>query len=100
MTDLPQNSTDWPPRNVVCVGAVVLQGERVLFVRQAQGHTLEGQWSIPWGIVDPGESPDAAALRETREESGVADGWLPVPRSCLVGCACRTRDSTCKGGHL
>ena len=28
-------------------------------------------WSIPWGIVDAGEMPDAAALRETLEESGV-----------------------------
>ncbi len=87
MTEQQQNSTDWSPRMVVCVGAVVLQGERVLFVRQAQGHPLEGRWSIPWGIVDPGESPDAAALRETREESGVADGWLPVSRSCLAGFA-------------
>lgn len=87
MTEQRQNSTDWPPRMVVCVGAVVLQGERVLFVRQAQGHPLEGQRSIPWGIVEPGESPDAAALRETQEESGVADGWLPVPRSGLAGFA-------------
>lgn len=56
---------------VVCVGTVVLQGNRTLFVRQATGHPLEGQWSIPWGILDPGESPDAAALRETLEEGGV-----------------------------
>jgi len=55
----------------VCVGAVVLQGEQALFVRQAKGHPLEGQWSIPWGLVDPGESPDSAALRETVEEGGV-----------------------------
>jgi ADP-ribose pyrophosphatase YjhB (NUDIX family) len=48
------------------------QGERALFVRQAKGHPLEGQWSIPWGIVDPEESPERAVLREIREEGGIA----------------------------
>ena len=81
---------------VVCVGTVVLQGERALFVRQAKGHPLEGQWSIPWGILDPGESPDAAALRETVEEGGItatteallgvqnlqSEGWLAIIFLC------------------
>lgn len=92
MTGRTQVSTEWPPRMVVCVGAVVLQGERALFVRQAPGHALEGQWSIPWGIVDADEPPEAATLRETREESGITveivgllgiqnlhqPGWLSV----------------------
>jgi len=65
------NTSMWPPKMVVCVGTVVLQNARVLFVRQAKGHSLAGQWSIPWGIVDDGESPEDAALRETNEESGV-----------------------------
>ena len=81
---------------VVCVGTVVLQGNRALFVRQAKGHPLEGQWSIPWGILDPGESPDAAALRETVEEGGItatteallgvqnlqSEGWLAIIFLC------------------
>lgn len=82
MSDRRQGSTDpWPPRIVACVGAVVLQGDRVLWVRQAKGHPLEGQWSIPWGIVDPGEFPEAAALRETLEEGGIVakvEGLLGV----------------------
>lgn len=71
MTPLNQQQSEWPPRLVVCVGSVVLKGSRALFVRQASGHPLEGQWSIPWGLVDSGETPEAAALRETREESGI-----------------------------
>lgn len=71
MTNQTQNTPDWPPRIVACVGTVVLQGKQALFVRQAKGHSLEGQWSIPWGIMDPEESPEVAALRETSEESGV-----------------------------
>jgi mutator protein MutT len=64
-------SDSWPPRIVVCVGTVVLRDDKVLFIRQAQGQSLAGQWSIPWGVVDPGETPDEAALRETKEEGGV-----------------------------
>jgi ADP-ribose pyrophosphatase YjhB (NUDIX family) len=70
------------------VGAVVLQGNRALFVRQAKGHPLEGQWSIPWGFVDPDESPDSAALRETLEEGGVeaqVEGLLGIQKLHQAG---------------
>lgn len=69
------------PNNVVCVGAVVQHEDRVLLVRQAPGHALAGQWTIPWGLLDSAESPSACALRETREESGIeaeVDGLLGV----------------------
>jgi len=62
---------------MLCVGAVVLRGEKVLFVRQTYGK-LRGKWSLPWGFVDgigPNgcpEPPDEAAIRETDEEAGVA----------------------------
>lgn len=71
MTEDTRSPSDWPPKIPVCVGAVVLKGEQALFVRQAKGASLEGQWSIPWGMVEPGESPEYAALRETREEAGI-----------------------------
>ena len=61
----------WPPKRVLCVGAVVLKEGKVLLVRQAQGASLAGQWSIPWGIVEQDEYPSIAAKRETREESGI-----------------------------
>ena len=57
---------------VVCVGAVVRRSDEVLLVRQSPGHSLEGQWTIPWGQIERGESPSAAVLREVREEAGVA----------------------------
>jgi 8-oxo-dGTP diphosphatase len=81
MTAEEKSPPEWPPKIAVCVGTVVLHGKRALFVRQAQGHSLAGQWSIPWGLVDPDESPDAAALRETLEEGGVSasiEGLLGV----------------------
>ena len=78
------------------MGAVVLLDDRVLFIRQAPGHSLEGQWSIPWGIVEPGESPAEAAARESHEEAGVdvrvegllgiqdlpESGWLAIAFLC------------------
>jgi len=61
----------WPPKIVVCAGTAVLHNDKILLIRQAQGTSLAGQWSIPWGVVEPGEMPDEAALRETLEEGGV-----------------------------
>ncbi len=66
---------------VICIGAAVLKGDSLLAVRQSQGHSLEGCWTIPWGRLESGESPAGAVLREVREESGVVasvDGLLGV----------------------
>lgn len=47
--------------------AVVLRGDEVLLVRRSDN----GQWSPVTGIVDPGEHPARAAVREVMEETGV-----------------------------
>lgn len=31
----------------------------------------EGRWQLPKGLIDPGETPEIAALREVREEAGI-----------------------------
>lgn len=53
------------------VGTVVKHGDRILLVRQSPGHPLEGQWTVPWGAVEVGESAASAAIRETLEEGGI-----------------------------
>lgn len=68
-------------QTVVCVGVVVRHGDRILLVRQSKGHPLEGRWTVPWGHLEAGESPVAAAVREVREEGGVeavVEGLLGV----------------------
>ena len=65
----------------LCVGAVVVNENTVLFVRQSPGHSLAGQWSIPWGALEDGESLSNAVVREVAEEAGVCvsvDGLLGV----------------------
>jgi 8-oxo-dGTP diphosphatase len=69
------------PRTELFVGAVVTRHAQVLLVRQSFGHPLAGQWTVPWGRVEPGESPMSAVVREVREEGGVecaVEGFLGV----------------------
>lgn len=52
------------------VGGVVLCGDKVLLVRLALGEG-KGDWAIPGGFVERGETIDTAVLREVLEETGV-----------------------------
>jgi ADP-ribose pyrophosphatase len=52
------------------VGAVILEGDCVLLVKR--GHApLKGEWSLPGGTVELGETLHAAVVREVREETGL-----------------------------
>ena len=55
---------------VVVVGAAVLRDGRVLAARRTRPPELRGWWELPGGKVEPGEEPDAAGVREVREELG------------------------------
>lgn len=56
------------PLPLVGVTAVVFKDEKILLGRRADN----GQWQSVSGIVDPGEEPADAAVRECREEAGVS----------------------------
>jgi 8-oxo-dGTP diphosphatase len=68
-----------PP--LVLVAAVVLVDAdgRVLLAQRPEGKSMAGLWEFPGGKVDPGETPEAALIRELREELGV-----DVAASCLA----------------
>lgn len=56
-----------------CLVRAVFDGEvRYLIVHPSGNYNRKAPYSIPKGLLDPRESPDAAALRETLEETGVA----------------------------
>jgi mutator protein MutT len=69
--------TSSPERPVVGIGAVVLDGDRVLLVKR--GHApLKGQWSLPGGRVETGETLEHAVAREVLEETGVTIEVGPI----------------------
>lgn len=57
-------------RAVATAGVVCLRGDEVLLVQRGNP-PRRGEWSIPGGRIEPGETTKAAALRELREETGV-----------------------------
>lgn len=62
---------EFPETPIVGVGAVVLDGNRVLLVRRGQ-EPLKGEWSIPGGALELGESLEEGVRREVAEETGLA----------------------------
>lgn len=67
---IPAPTREFPDAPRVGVGAVVLDGDRVLLVRRGQAPS-QGKWSIPGGLVDLGERLEDAVLREVKEECGL-----------------------------
>ena len=76
---MSRNPREYPDRPFVGVGAVILDGSRVVLVRRAS-EPLAGQWSLPGGAVEAGETLGACVVREMREETG-----LDVAPGPLVG---------------
>lgn len=50
------------------VYAIAFEGDRFIMVR----HPRRGGWEMPGGSIEPGETPEDAAVREFREEAGYA----------------------------
>ena len=71
------NTRQYPDRPFVGVGAVIIGDEKVLLVKR--GHEpLAGQWSLPGGAVEVGETLEACLVRELREETGLEVEVGPV----------------------
>lgn len=59
------------PARVLVVGAAIVAADRVLAGERAAPPRLAGQWELPGGKVEAGESDREALVRECREELGV-----------------------------
>ncbi|MFJ9665569.1 (deoxy)nucleoside triphosphate pyrophosphohydrolase [Streptomyces sp. NPDC101219] len=56
---------------IVVVGAALWHEGRLLAARRSAPADLAGRWELPGGKVEPGESGEAAVVRELREELGI-----------------------------
>lgn len=65
---------EYPERPLIGVGVVVLrdgpEGRQVLLIKRGKPPRV-GQWSLPGGLQEVGETVFAAARREVREECGI-----------------------------
>jgi 8-oxo-dGTP diphosphatase len=67
------------PLVLVVAAALVDTDGRVLIAQRPEGKQLAGLWEFPGGKIEPGETPEAALIRELKEELGIE-----VSKACLA----------------
>jgi 8-oxo-dGTP diphosphatase len=65
------SSREYPERPVVGIGGVIIDQDRTLLIRRGS-EPLLGEWSIPGGTMELGESLEEGVARELLEETGIA----------------------------
>jgi 8-oxo-dGTP diphosphatase len=70
-------SREYPTRPIVGVGAVILCPEGVVLVKRRH-EPLAGQWSLPGGAVEVGETLEQSIAREVEEETGLIVDVGPI----------------------
>lgn len=91
--EAPAESPDAKPLLLVAACALVDVDGRVLLARRPEGKKMAGLWEFPGGKLNPGETPEAALIRELKEELGI-----DVAAACLAPFAFASHDY--EGFHL
>jgi 8-oxo-dGTP diphosphatase len=77
--DVPVTDPNTKPLLLVAACALIDIDNRVLLARRPEGKKMAGLWEFPGGKLNPGETPEAALIRELKEELGI-----DVTASCLA----------------
>lgn len=72
-----ETKREYPRHPIVGVGGVVIRGNSVLLIRRGS-EPLKGEWSIPGGMLELGESLQEGVQREVLEETGLNVNPLEV----------------------
>lgn len=67
------------PVTLVAAAALIDPDGRVLIAERPPGKAMAGLWEFPGGKIEPGETPEAALIRELHEELGIT-----VKPACLA----------------
>ena len=76
---LPEADPDAKPILLVVACALIDSDGRVLLARRPEGKSMAGLWEFPGGKLNPGETPEAALIRELKEELDI-----DVSAACLA----------------
>ncbi len=82
-----ENSGEGKDRVLVSAVALIDADSRVLLASRPEGRTMAGLWEFPGGKIGARETPEAALIRELREELGI-----DVSESCLAPFAFASHD--------
>jgi ADP-ribose pyrophosphatase YjhB (NUDIX family) len=66
----PPDERHYPSRPVVGIGIVIWRDDKVLLIKRSKAPRA-GEWGLPGGMQQLGETIQAAAVREAREETGL-----------------------------
>jgi 8-oxo-dGTP diphosphatase len=65
-----RSSREYPERPIVGIGGVVIHEDRVVLIKRGS-EPLRGEWSIPGGSLELGETLEQGVVREMQEETGL-----------------------------
>ena len=57
----------YPEQPVVGIGAIIIHEGKIVLIKRGN-EPSKGKWTVPGGLVELGESPEQAVIRETKEE--------------------------------
>ena len=82
------------PTMTVVAAALIGESGRILLQQRAPDRSMAGLWEFPGGKVEPGETPEAALVRELDEELGISVSEEALVPACFASAMVGDRHMT------